>query len=116
MAVPETSPSREDIAAARAARRELGDGYDDVLVVGFLERLERTIDARVSSQVNQRGEARKELADRDTFSLKLALGSLLLGIPASAIGAQEGLAGVAVTWAAIALVNVAHVLRDRRRR
>jgi hypothetical protein len=101
MAVPETS--REDIAAALAARRELGADYDDALVVSFLDRLERTIDARV-------------LAQRDSFSLKLALGSLVLAIPASAIGAAKGLAGVAVVWGGVAAVNLAHVLRDRHRR
>jgi hypothetical protein len=116
MEAPETSPSRADIAAALAARRELGAEYDDALVVGFLDRLERTIDARVKAQVDQREEARKELAARDSFSLKLALGSLVLGIPLSGIGSTEGLAGVAVVWAGIGVVNIAHALRDWRRR
>lgn len=114
MAVPETS--REDIAAALAARRELGADYDDALVVSFLDRLERTIDARVQSQASEREHASRELAQRDSFSLKLALGSLVLAIPASAIGAAKGLAGVAVVWGGVAAVNLAHVLRDRRRR
>jgi hypothetical protein len=104
MAVPETS--REDIAAALAARRELGADYDDALVVSFLDRLERTIDARVQSQASEREHASRELA----------LGSLVLAIPASAIGAAKGLAGVAVVWGGVAAVNLAHVLRDRHRR
>jgi hypothetical protein len=115
MTVPETSPSRDDVAAALAARRELGDEYDDALVGGFLDRLERTIDARVKSQVDQRQEARKELTDRDSFSLKLGLGSIALGIPISAIAGHEGLAGIAIAWGGIALINIAYVLRDRRR-
>ena len=76
MAVPESS--REDIAAALGARREL--------------------------------------AQRDSFSLKLALGSMVLGIPLSAIGSTEGLTGVAVTWGGIAVVNLAYALRDWRHR
>lgn len=114
MAVPETS--REDIAAALAARRDLGADYDDALVVSFLDRLERTIDARVQSQVSEREHASRELAQRDSFSLKLALGSMVLGIPLSAIGAAKGLTGVAVTWGGIAVVNLAYALRDWRRR
>ena len=86
------------------------------MVVSFLDRLERTIDARVKSQVDERDRAVRELAQRDSFSLKLAFGSLVLAVPASAIGATKGLAGVAVVWGGIAAVNVAHVLRDWRRR
>jgi anti-sigma factor RsiW len=116
MAVPETSRPREDLAAALAARRELGEEYDDALIGGFLDRLDRSIDARVKSQVEERERASHELAQRDTFSLKLALGSLVLGIPLSAIAGREGLAGIVVAWGGIAVVNVAHALRDWRRR
>jgi len=43
------------------------------------DRLERTIDARVQSQVSEREHASRELA----------LGSMVVGIPLSAIGAAK---------------------------
>jgi hypothetical protein len=45
----------------------------------------------------------------------IALGSVGMGIPITAIAAQTGVAGIALAWIGIAGVNLAAALSGRRR-
>jgi hypothetical protein len=48
---------REQIAAAAAAHRELGPGYDDAVAEGLVERIGAEIDKRVDTRLAQRSVA-----------------------------------------------------------
>jgi hypothetical protein len=120
--VPEdTGPARADLAAAVAARRELGPDYEDAVLDSFLARLDRQtqerVDARVAEQLSlgERGEAR---AGRSDPGLTLGVVSLIAGVPVTAIsmGSESGLASLIVAWGGIAAVNVAHAWSRRHAR
>ncbi len=86
--------ARDDIAAAAAAHRELGPGFEDALAEGLVERIGEEIDKRVDARLGQRGG---RLARRDSntqvspaarsswTAVLLGLGSMGLGIGASAV-------------------------------
>jgi hypothetical protein len=120
--VPEdTGPARADLAAAVAARRELGPDYEDAVLDSFLARLDRQtqerVDARVAESLSlgERGEAR---AGRSDPGLTLGVVSLIAGVPVTAIsmGSESGLASLIVAWGGIAAVNVAHAWSRRHAR
>jgi hypothetical protein len=100
---------REDLAASLAARRELGPDYDAAFVEAVAERIER------AAAVRRPVVAENEKGER-AVALTVACVSLGVSIPVSAIAAiQTGLAGLAVVWLALAVINVAFALRPRRR-
>ncbi len=103
-----------DLTAAAHARRELGPEYEAALVESFLERLDKDIDERLNARAASSPGARRPSADA---SLPIALGSLGLGVPLSAIaGVNGGLGGLLVAWTGIVAVNAAHAWGRRRGR
>jgi hypothetical protein len=120
MAEPE-SP-REDLQAAVAARRELGREYEDAVLDSFLDRLDRSIAARVDARVAERVPAVLQSSGESGSGVKdpgVALGavSVVAGIPITAIsGGTTGLSGIIIAWAGIAAVNIAHAWGRRLRR
>ena len=91
---------RKDVEAALEARRELGREYEPEIVEAFLERIEQRLE-------RQPGSAPARPAPRGSIT-PLALGSLGLGVGATAIAASHGAAWLAVVaWLAIAVVNIA---------
>jgi hypothetical protein len=111
---------RDELQAAVHARHELGRDLEPYVIDTFLERVERTIDARVDARVEARvkalaGEARRGEGPASFWTVTLALGSMGMGIgaigAASALGDPFGfLVGVAA-WITIAVVNVARARR-----
>ena len=94
---------QDELHAALEARRELGPEYEPQVVDSFLERVERRLAERRDNKP-ARPEANKTLA--------LAIISLILSIPLTAIGVtQAGLTGLVVVWAGIVLVNLAYTQR-----
>ncbi len=112
-------PSPEEIRAAAEIHRELGPEYDKAVVESFLDRLGPEIDARVDARVAQELQARGgQRAPRPVSPAGMALGSIALGIPVTAIVATSGshpagFAGVLVVWLAIAVINVAYAMFSR---
>ncbi|MFF5259440.1 hypothetical protein ACFY4C_10890 [Actinomadura viridis] len=106
---------RDDLAAALAARRELGPDYDDAFVETLAGRIEATLAARAAAPAG-RGfpmGAPRSRSERNS-ALALAIVSLVAAVPLSAIGAvNAGVPGLLITWAAIVLVNLIHGLRSR---
>jgi len=103
---------REELSATLAARRELGPEYDTALVESLAERVEQVVQARVAAQ--QVAPQRPAPAQAQSTALsaghRVAIAAISLGvaIPCTAIaGDVAGVAGVAITWAGIAVVNVA---------
>lgn len=106
----DTSLPRDDLRAAIEARRDLGPEYEPALVESFLDRLDRTLAARVQAEVQARladlPEQKKESSDP-----WVVIASLGMGIPLTAIAASEaGVAGLLLAWGGIVAVNVAHAL------
>jgi hypothetical protein len=108
---------REDLAATLAARQELGIEFEPALVESLAERLEGVIEARVEARMAQRPPAPAVPAAQamsPSMRLGLALGSLGIAIPCTAIAAGiTGLPGLIVVWSGVVLVNVAAAFGPR---
>jgi hypothetical protein len=131
--------ARDEIAAAGAAHRELGPGYDDAVAEGLVERIGIEIDKRVDARLAQYGGqpaqhvqhsvpaaqhsvppaqrgpgGQVSAAGRPPWSVVvLALGSMLMGTLASAAVLNSGGGGsvVALVWIVIAVINVVYARR-----
>ena len=113
---------RDDLAAALAARRELGPDYDDAFVEALAERIEAALADRPPSgtagaprtgtgTASAPGRGRGSGTGSDMI---LPAMSLFAGIPLTAICAEKaGLPGLLVVWVAIVLVNLVHSRRPR---
>jgi hypothetical protein len=120
--VTDTPLSAGELRAAAETHKELGPEYRDAVLESFVERVGREIDARVDARLAQ--AAVRPVAPQPAppppakqpkpFSpLAMALGSIALGIPITALvvaaGAHPvGFAGLLVVWIAIAVINVAY--------
>lgn len=117
-----TSPLHPDeIRAAAQTHRDLGPDYDKAVVDSFLERINREVDARVDARIAaHNGSPPVPQARSPRYSVGVPIGSIVLGIPLTAIVMATGnsagsdrLAGLFVIWLAIAIINVAYALRSR---
>jgi hypothetical protein len=99
---------RKDVEAALAARRELGAEYEPEIVDQLVEKIERRLDERAAGR-------RSQAAPRHHYyDMRVVLGSIGLGIGATAVSNGMGSAGIAVAivaWIAIAVVNIVYALR-----
>jgi hypothetical protein len=97
---------REELEVAVQARQELSAEHEPEIVDAFLERVGKAIDARVDERVAQRED---EDEDYDAGAIGVAIGSIALGIPVTAVaGNAAGLAGVIAAWIGIGFVNLAY--------
>jgi hypothetical protein len=108
--VSSTSFTRDEIRAAAETHTELGHDYQAAVIDSFLDKVGREIDARVDARVAQR--PRKPARGPAPFAL--AIVSLSLGIPLTAIAASmSGLAGLLVVWIGITAINIAYAFQAR---
>ena len=113
--------SDADVAAAWEARKELGPEYEEHIAAGLADRVEelvayRTAELRHQSETTATDRELDRTALRQRFVLGIV--SLGVGVPITAISAtnvEPGLLGVAVAWAGIVGVNLAHRIGGRRR-
>jgi hypothetical protein len=113
----------EELRAAAEVHTELGPGYRDAVVESFLDKVGREIDARVDARLAHGHQPppppvpqNQQQARDNTF--KLAVVSIALGIPITAIVTSAGnhptgIWGLLVVWMAIAAINVANALHNR---
>ena len=100
---PTTVVERKDVEAALEARRELGKDYEPEIVDAFLEKIEKRLDEK---------DVRRTPATGHHYDTRVPLGSIALGVGATAVAASNGAAWLAViAWIAIAVVNVAYSRR-----
>jgi hypothetical protein len=126
--VTDSPLSAGELRAAAETHKELPSEYRDAVLESFVERVGREIDARVDARLAQAAarpvtpqSAPSPPAPRapKQFSvLALALGSIALGIPISAIAVAAGdhpagLWGLIVVWVAIAVINLGYAARIR---
>jgi hypothetical protein len=120
-----SSLSAEELRAAAEVHRELGPDYQSAVIESFLDRVGREIDARVDARVaaglrtsGSPAEPRSARPAKHTQPAVIALGSMVLGIPLSAVSAAAGAHpagfwGLLVVWVAIAAINIAYAIRLR---
>jgi len=126
--VTTSSWSPEELRAAAETHRELGPDYRDAVIDSFLDKVGKEIDARVDARMAypqqfaaaQQFQAAQQLqapakparpAGDKTFAL--AIVSIALGIPISAIcvaagNSPPGVWGLLIAWLAIAVINVSY--------
>ncbi len=108
--------ARDDLRAAVAARHELGERMEDEIIDDFLERLDRSLDARIEGRVAQRlgrTRAAAEMRARN-FTGRIAA-SLGIGIPLTAIAGGIGqVPGIVAVWLGIVALNVYYTENERR--
>ncbi|GAA1018133.1 hypothetical protein Aple_089550 [Acrocarpospora pleiomorpha] len=114
--MPDTSLPRDDLRATLEARRDLGPEYEDALVDSFLEKLDSEITARVRAEVAvHQSKAGVKPPKPDNSHIPVALGSLGIAIPLTAIAAgNAGTPGLFLAWGGIVLINLAYALGRRR--
>jgi hypothetical protein len=122
MSVDDLTP--QEIAAALAARRELGPEYEHEIAASMAERFERQVAAQVAARsgasLAPSGTRSESLEiEQAKTSRRVGIGSLIAG--ASVTIAVTGSAtsdsrSVLVTWLGIAVVNLAVNLGGRRHR
>jgi hypothetical protein len=103
--------SPEEIRAAAEVHSELGPGYRDAVIESFLDKVGREIDARVDARLAQ--PPARSGHGHSGSPMALAIISMTLGIPISAIAVAAGshpagFMGLCVAWIAIAVINIAY--------
>ncbi|WP_440105262.1 hypothetical protein [Streptosporangium sp. H16] len=108
---------RQDMRATVEARRDLGPEYEAALIESFVSRLDATIAHRVRAEMHASGAPKAKSRKNSNSSIPLALGSMGIGIPLTAIAAQtSGTAGLLLAWGGIVAINFAHALSRWRER
>ena len=122
--VTDSPLSAGELRAAAETHKELPSEYRDAVLESFVDRVGREIDARVDARLAQ-AAARPPVAQqpappppalrqpKPVSVMVLALGSIALGIPLSAIalavgGHTTGFAGLLVIWIAITVINLGY--------
>ena len=92
--------AKEELNAALAARRELGEELEPAVIDAFVERIEKRIDKRI-------GGSEKALKRKQDFQKEMILGSMAISIPMLAIAAVfTGLPGVLAVCLAVAVIAI----------
>lgn len=115
-----SSLSPDEIRAAAETHRDLGPDYQSAVIESFLDKVGREIDARVDARLAaaQPPAAPARPASKERSAFVLAIVSLSLGIPLTALTVTAGthpvgIAGLLVVWVAIAIINVAYTVGRR---
>jgi hypothetical protein len=91
---------RDEVEAAVAARRELGDELEPAVIDGFVERIEQRLAARDE-------QSERALMRRRNHQKEMTLGSMAISIPLLAIAAVfTGLPGVVAVCAALVVIAI----------
>ena|SRR5437764_11599407 len=139
-----TDPEAE-IRASAGAHADLGPGYEDAVAEGLVERIGEEIDKRIDARLAQTGPAGypgfqgyqgylgpvlppgyqlgpppvrpAQAGARNAATTITALGSVALGVAATAIVSSAGSLGgqgfiILLIWVAIAIINVAYARRS----
>src|SRR5712671_2185318 len=136
-----SSDPEAEIRASVGAHADLGPGYADAVAEGLVERIGAEIDKRIDARFAQTGAAGypgyqgylgpmlppgyqlgpppvrpSQVGTRNVATTITALGSMAMGVAATAIVAHTGSLGgqgfiILLIWVAIAIINVAYARR-----
>ena len=91
---------RDELQAAIEARRELGEELEPQVIDGFVERIERRLDARTD-------QSELALKRRRDHQKEMVLGAMGISIPIFVIAAVfAGLAGIIAVGVVIAVIAI----------
>ena len=97
-----------DLGGTIAAQQTASPAATEVLAKDFLARVQRDIDEQVDLRVQQMAGQNRKSRPLSSEELGLALGSLGIGIPLSAIAGGIGhLPGLVLAWGGLIIINVA---------
>ena len=121
--VTDSPLSAGELRAAAETHGELPSEYRDAVLESFVDRVGREIDARVDARLAQAAARPQQpvpvqRAPKPVSPLAIALGSITLGIPISAIAVAAGshpagIWGLIVVWVAIAVINLGYAAKMR---
>ncbi len=102
---------RDDIEAALEVRKERGAEIEPALVDAMAHKVEATVRRRFEAEVAER--RRSELAEQSGRGGRIAVAvvSLVMAVPLTAIALEAGPLALVVVWTGIALVNMAMAMR-----
>jgi len=136
-----SSDPTAEIRASVGAHADLGPGYEEAVAEGLVERIGAEIDKRIDARLAQTGPAGyqgyqgylgpvlppgyqlgpppvrpSQVGARNVATTITALGSMAMGVAATAIVAHTGSLGgqgfiILLIWVAIAIINVAYARR-----
>jgi len=139
-----SSDPEAEIRASVGAHADLGPGYEEAVAEGLVERIGAEIDKRIDARLAQTGPAGypgyqgyqgylgpvlppgyqlgpppvrpSQTGARNVATTITALGSMAMGVAATAIVAHTGSLGgqgfiILLIWVAIAIINVAYARR-----
>jgi hypothetical protein len=96
--------ARQELQATVEARRELGPEHEEHLIAGFLDRIEKEIDARVDARVAGLGPRQRVITEKE----------LAVAVPIVAVaGIFAGATGVVAVAAALAVVFIVLTVSHR---
>ena len=102
---------KDELRAAVAARRELGEQYDDQIAEALVERIDSHVNERVEAAMSQARTQAK--SDAEAF-LKVAMPVLGFGVPLVIVGAiVAGANGFYAVLGMVFLINVLWLWRSR---
>lgn len=101
----------DDIEAALEVRRERGAEIEPALVDAMAHKIEATVRRRFEAEVAER--RRSEMAEQSgkVGRIAVAVVSLIMALPLTAMALDAGLLALTVVWTGIALVNMAMAMR-----
>lgn len=108
--VPDPEIPRDEAEAALHVHQQLGRDFEPALVDSFVDRIDKAIDGRIATQLRRAEDHRhrndQAVRNKDDHALALAIVSLGVAIPLTAIASKEAhFAGMLVAWLGIVLVN-----------
>lgn len=102
---------REEVEAFLEVRREQGNQIEPALIDSMTAKIEGVVRRRYQAELQSR--TRHDLASKQGQGARLtvAIISLVMAIPLTAISSGMGLAALLIVWAGIVAVNIAFALR-----
>ena len=117
--------TRNDIAAAAAAHRELGNAYDDAVAESLIDRIGAEIDKRVEAKLDARPQSARSLEEAvpagghqtQTLLLGTAIGAGITGLVAiiAEHGSKGMVAPMLVIWVIVAVAALGAAVVNRYR-
>lgn len=103
--------SREEIEAALAVRKEMGQEIEPALVDSLARKIEATVERRLHAELSLSRDETEAAKTGQAGRIAVAITSLALAVPLTALVSDFGFLGLLLVWTGIVLVNVALAIR-----
>lgn len=103
--------SRDELQAALEVRREMGADIEPALVESLAAKVEATVRRRYEAELGATKQQNEAARQGQGARVAVAIVSLVMAIPLTAITMSAGFAAMLLVWAGIVAVNIALALR-----